>query len=828
METENLAIITSSKLYIDKQLTKADPNGLLSEQIFGPLVSYKCQCGNYNSKILYENQICPTCNVKCISSESRYHTWAKIKLLFPIVKKRKIDVLLKILKKHYKYLLDPLQADLTITSHIYIKYDKYIDQISIEKQFSEDCLPLAVTGIYSLYLSFYIIHKYYQSAVAKDLLECFMDEVLVLPPNCRLSLVTDDKGNKKIFKSELDDLYSDLINIQIYNERQYQSYVNHNQYYNMVVISLDNNLNTPIIDDQIRILDSISSYFQFYCNKIYEKVSDILSGKTGLIRRDFLGKYLDFSSRAVVTVDPALDAYQIRLAKKSFVKLWYLEYLRYLKIVHNYSLDKLKGLIKKSEVEDSIYSEHIDEFIEYYIHSADVKNKLILLNRVPSLWRHSIPIVEVVGINENDIITVSPMIIEQMNMDFDGDTSSVFKLHDVNVQTELYENAFQLNIIKYDHNDQYLAQIKNEAVYAFNLLVLTEPDKNIIPLIINNLKDLSFDYDIILSLDQPVQFKNKIYSYGICLLNKWLLNDDILITAKNNPQDISNIIYINSKDNYEYHHNLSEFNRKLNWFLSSHRTKTLTFELEESCSLLEQCTKNPLLKELPNNPYIGSHIFEAISDSVINSIPKDYNLIKLLKAKFKKGQFLRSLVSCGYVANDRNEVHYKPINATLLGGLSEEDFFTCSIGTRKGLTDKQNLTPKSGYLCRSLIMNLSPIEIIESDCGTSIGINIIIQNKSHAKSLVNRYYKINNSDGWSLTSLEFLNSNIGKTIILRSPITCQSPNYKLCEKCFGKYDILNKKYVGIHCGQVVSERLTQLSMRSFTYICTVNCTCGDC
>ena len=56
----------------------------------------------------------------------------------------------------------------------------------------------------------------------------------------------------------------------------------------MIKISLDNNLNNPIIDDQVKSLDGVASYFQFYCNKIYEKVSDILSGKSGLIRKDVL------------------------------------------------------------------------------------------------------------------------------------------------------------------------------------------------------------------------------------------------------------------------------------------------------------------------------------------------------------------------------------------------------------------------------------------------------------------------------------------------------------------------------------------------------------
>ena len=42
---ENLKEITSSKI-IDKR--KFHPAGLFSEQIFGPIKNYTCQCGTYH------------------------------------------------------------------------------------------------------------------------------------------------------------------------------------------------------------------------------------------------------------------------------------------------------------------------------------------------------------------------------------------------------------------------------------------------------------------------------------------------------------------------------------------------------------------------------------------------------------------------------------------------------------------------------------------------------------------------------------------------------------------------------------------------------------
>ena len=68
-------------------------------------------------------------------------------------------------------------------------------------------------------------------------------------------------------------------------------------------------------------------------------------------------------------------------------------------------------------VKDITKLDHVDEFIEYFFKRSQLKQRLLILNRVPSLWRHSCPIVEVAGVNEDNIISVSPMIIEPMNMD---------------------------------------------------------------------------------------------------------------------------------------------------------------------------------------------------------------------------------------------------------------------------------------------------------------------------------------------------------------------------------------------------------------------------
>jgi hypothetical protein len=124
----------------------------------------------------------------------------------------------------------------------------------------------------------------------------------------------------------------------------------------------------------------------------------------------------------VVTNDPSLLAYQIRIPKVSFIRLFFLEYNYYLKKEKGYIIDKLRILIKKAEVSGEESLDHIDDFIDWFFINSELKQRLIILNRVPSLWRFSTPIVEVIGVNAEDIISVSPMIITGLNMDFDKPT----------------------------------------------------------------------------------------------------------------------------------------------------------------------------------------------------------------------------------------------------------------------------------------------------------------------------------------------------------------------------------------------------------------------
>ena len=111
-------------------------------------------------------------------------------------------------------------------------------------------------------------------------------------------------------------------------------------------------------------------------------------------------------------------------------------------------------------------------------------------------------------------------------------------------------------------------------------------------------------------------------------------------------------------------------------------------------------------------------------------------------------------------------------------------------------------------------MALSVIEIMEEDCGTTSSLKVKIISKNHILTLIGKWFKVFETDlDWLLLERED-QVKVDDMIFVRSPIYCLTANKKICQRCFGVRSF-NTKYLGILSGQILSERFTQLTLRSF-------------
>ncbi len=453
------------------------------------------------------------------------------------------------------------------------------------------------------------------------------------------------------------------------------------------------------------------------------------------------------------------------------------------------------------------------------------RKRLMYINRQPTLWRHGSPAVLVThqDDDEDETIGLSPLFLEPLNADFDGDTSALYVIHDEEALEEMDDRAYLKRYVNYDTNRDFLAVLRHEALYAAFILTETvkpETTKDLIK--INSLEELPEDFTLYNDkLKHPVQIGEDLYTYGICLFNKWCGFSQIQVTkpvAKKEANTVSRAIFrYNNTDTYRFYTKLKDICNKLFLFITT--TKHCpSINVNEMADLVDDTTKS-LFKKLPNNNVeLGYHINQGLIERCVDRFNTTHQLYKLFKSgsRFSKTQLARSCINIGYSADAQNIVIPQPIRGNLLTGLTQEDFFLGSPGTRKSIRDKSKWTPDSGYLERTLVMALSVLEISEQDCGGSNFLEFIVFSDKHAETLVGKFYKDPQEPwtDWSILDFKTAREFINKKIYVRSPMTCTTPNNKMCRMCFGQRQF-STKYLGIVCGQTISERLTQLVLRTF-------------
>lgn len=236
----------------------------------------------------------------------------------------------------------------------------------------------------------------------------------VLPPELR-PLVPLDGG--RFATSDLNDLYRRVINrnnrlkklmelgapdIIIWNERR------------MLQESVD-----ALLDNSKRVKPMIGHH-----KRPLRSLSDIIRGKHGRFRQNLLGKRMDFSGRSVIVVGPDLRLHQTAIPKDMAIELFKPFIIQKL-TEKGYALN-VKEARNMIDMRDEKVFEVLDEVL---------KEKLVLLNRAPTLHRMSIQAFEVL-LTEGKAIRIHPLVCTAYNADFDGDQMAVHIPLSIQAQAE--------------------------------------------------------------------------------------------------------------------------------------------------------------------------------------------------------------------------------------------------------------------------------------------------------------------------------------------------------------------------------------------------------
>jgi len=365
--------VTNSRDFIGNNKSKKEnPDGLFSEQIFGPKKNFQCICNNLNG-VIHDQEICPNCGVMCCSNSLRSTQFGKIKIVFPIIKPTKKKFIIKHLGKLTNNIINPNRIDVNLDTQKYLSFKtdqtslKIVDSLIAEKNYY--VIPFRITGIYSLYiaLKFAAFQLKIQKAIYMFNENYFIDEIKVLPPNLRMFSI--DNENNEVRSPLINKEYTSLLNSNSINMPLIE-YVklDEQDWMEQIKINLKNQIiDQDIFSSAITEYDTRASNYQRIVNNIYSYVYQTLSGKKGLIRSSILGKIIEFSGRTVIVVDPTIKPYQIKVSRKMLKKLWMPYFLHYLIEYKNLEPTYCFDTLMINELENNVLTnKYFDEFLNWF------------------------------------------------------------------------------------------------------------------------------------------------------------------------------------------------------------------------------------------------------------------------------------------------------------------------------------------------------------------------------------------------------------------------------------------------------------------------------
>jgi len=416
---EQLEDVPSLKVIAKK---KFHPDGLFSEQIFGPVKNYTCQCGiYYGPSNVKTGSKCDLCKVDIVNSDVRRTRFGKIVLPFPIVNPLFYDLLVEIGGKNLKSALDELMKN--------EKSFMYSDGVEHVVTSDETKRPREGT-IYERTDAIYKLVKDIATGLANEGIEewkivvdnidnLLTNQVIVLPPDLRPA---SRGGGGKHLMDKINRYYVQILT----NKSLMQGTI--------LNIQRDKNL--------------YYTYFKLIqknVNELYNRILEKMAKKEGLIRGNILGKRIDFSGRAVITPDPSLTLSECKLPYFMALEIYKLPIAK--RIIE---LEKFKVL------NDAL--EFIDNCIEFkkpdlfQICKDTVEGQICILNRQPSLHRLGMLGFKVL-ITSDHVIKIHPLVCPPFNADFDGDQMAVYIPITEEAKNEISEKILATNNLSSPSNE---------------------------------------------------------------------------------------------------------------------------------------------------------------------------------------------------------------------------------------------------------------------------------------------------------------------------------------------------------------------------------------
>ena len=623
-------------------------------------------------------------------------------------------------------------------------------------------------------------------------------------------------------------------------------------------------------------------------NRPLKSLSDMLKGKQGRFRQNLLGKRVDYSGRSVIVVGPSLKLNQCGLPKKMALVLFEPFIIRKLKdrgLVHT-----VRSAKKMIEREEDVVWDILDEV---------TKGHTVMLNRAPTLHRLSLQSFEPKLI-EGNAIQLHPLVCTGFNADFDGDQMAVHV--PLSVEAQIESKCLMLapnNVFTPSSGKPVTTPTQDIALgiyfltsFSQTFLLKSRKSKGVeeqqehLP-ILSDINEVHTAYDEgVFILHDRIRYRNPDYQretkFGVqdkstivttvgrvlfnevwpeCIgfindrITKKLLGKLIEHCYEKAGHDETVLVLDRLKDLGYAQATAAGISISLSDMIIPPEKAELIAAARKEIRTVEDKYKKGLITDgerynmvidqwTDANDKLTVKLFSALErnvDPVNVQSANDLNPVFMMVDSGARGsrQQIRQLAGMrGLMAKPSGEIIERPILANFREGLSILEYFISTHGARKGLADTALKTADSGYLTRKLVDVAHDVIIMEEDCHTLNGIEVVAitdgddELVSLAQRVIGRtacddIYDPRNEKEIIVAANEVIDEYTAKKIEevgieslrIRSVLTCESRR-GVCSKCYGRnlasgLDARLGEPVGIIAAQSIGEPGTQLTMRTF-------------
>lgn len=879
---------------INYRTLKPEKDGLFCEKIFGPTKDYECSCGKYK-RIRYKGVVCEKCGVEVTKAKVRRERMGHIELAAPVSHiwyfkgiPSKMGLLLdmspRILEKILYFasyvVINPGESGFAFKEEI--SETQYQEAIELHPDDMEFHAAMGAEAVKELLSSIDLEKEY--SLLLKELeestgqkkvrisrrlevVDAFMtsgnrpewmilDVLPVMPPELR-PMVQLEGG--RFATSDLNDLYRRVINRN-----------------NRLKRLLDIGAPEIIVRNEKRMLqEAVDALIDNgrrgravtgASNRNMKSLSDLLKGKSGRFRQNLLGKRVDYSGRSVIVVGPDLKFNQCGLPQEMALELFKPFIMN--KVVDRGMAHNLKSAKKMVEKKDSRVYDVLEEVI---------KDHPVLLNRAPTLHRLGIQSFEPVLV-EGKAIKLHPLACNAFNADFDGDQMAIHLplSNEAQIEARLLMMSTN-NILGLKDGKPITTPSQDMVLGAYYLTTIKDGAKGegMVFESTNEMKKALLTGDVEYQTRVSVRVKKDNGDPGKIVessVGRFIYNEGI-------PQDLG---YVNRKEDpysleinqvadsgvlkdivdrcFRKHGNIKtaevlDYIKQTGYKYSTLSGLTVSMadvnipkakwdiiaDADAEVDNYEKLYRRGLITD--DERYekvidIWRETTDKVTEALLTDLRSDNN-IKIFADSGARGSTnqIRQLGGMrGLMSQADGKTIEIPVKANFREGLSVQEYFISSHGSRKGLTDTALRTADSGYLTRRMVDISQDVIVTEDDCHTH-GYVEAYEFKDGNELVENLYTRIvgrtsfedvKDENGEILAKKDqLIDEDTAEKIVaagvkkvkLRSVLECRSKQ-GVCAKCYGRNLATGKpvnigEAVGIIAAQSIGEPGTQLTMRTF-------------